>query len=105
MRVEKLPVLVSERSSTGHLSQPVLVATLTTTGHDAKQYWLLPEPYIASLPHTKYALIYSGIASPPHRYDERSDIRGEKYPAPAKQPQKEGGFRGEARRKTWLYQK
>ena len=80
---------------------------VTSTGLRAEQYWSLLEPYIASLPHTKYALIYiySGIASPLHRYDERSDIWGGKCPAPAKQPQKEGGFRGEARRKTWLYQK
>ena len=48
-------------TSTGHLYQPLLVATLTTTGHDANQYWLLTPPCANSLPHTEQRLIGSCI--------------------------------------------
>ena len=35
---------------------PVLVATLTTTGHDANQYWLLAPSRMSSLPHSRTKL-------------------------------------------------
>lgn len=105
VRDEKGPLLVTDRSSTGHLSQPVLVATLTTTGHDANQYWLLAPPYTNSLPHTEQRLIDSCITAPSTVTIGASKPGEENALHPAKQRCDEGALHSTAKRETWLYQK
>ena len=92
-------------TSTGHLYQPLLVATLTTTGHDANQYWLLTPPCANSLPHTEQRLIGSCITDLSIPTMGASKPGEENALHPAKQRGDEGALHSAAKRGTWLYQK